>query len=200
MRQSERCRVGVGSRRLFLQNVDIALETTRHFREMCIGHIAAVEELGGSKLQSSHTFLAAQPLIHPQCFRDGLGRPRIPTVWPCAGFSGGILSSLGFGQSFNMSRGLKQTTVISHVPGGPAADTSPMLPGWPWTSPNPNRMALFRLLRGILSSLGCGQSAKMYRCLEGSFKRHRQLKLNRRFWQVMAWSRGNCSSRIAEMI
>ena len=70
----------------------------------------------------------------------------------------------------------EQTTVISHVPGGPAADTSPVLPGWPWTSPNPNRMALCRLLRGILSSLGFGQSVKMSRCLKGYFKRHRQLK------------------------
>ena len=42
----------LGPKRLILQNVRIALETTTHFRELCVGHIAAVEERGGSHLRT----------------------------------------------------------------------------------------------------------------------------------------------------
>ena len=44
--------LALGPKRLILQNVNIALECTQHFRDLCIGHLAAVEESGGSKLRT----------------------------------------------------------------------------------------------------------------------------------------------------
>lgn len=44
--------LALGPKRLILQNVNIALEATRHFQELCVGHMNAVEETGGSKLRT----------------------------------------------------------------------------------------------------------------------------------------------------